>query len=131
MVNVVTHALTGAAVGLAVPVWGALPAGVISHAILDALPHRDYATVRAAVIDTGVAVGLTAAAAIWTGQPAPILLGAAGGILPDVEVGLNHFFNTRLRFPSHTGLIPHGRTKGSSPLWAVILAASLLFILAH
>ena len=126
------HIVSGFAIGSrcrSVP--AAFLAGVISHAAMDALPHRDYRRLTAHVGDAAAGIALTSA--LWrrnlrdhrmTG-----LAGAIGAILPDIENGLllvGRMEKERRRFPSHTGLVPHGRAGylGTGILYSLVVAAS-------
>lgn len=124
-----THAAVGAGLGTlighAVPTpWSgllALGAGIVSHAVLDAVPHKDSPSLPAAVGDVlvgtavtlwAVGMGGSTGGTVWGIGPwsIPPLLGALGGVVPDLEVVLVHLgivHKDRLLFPSHTGLTPH------------------------
>ncbi|MFS8569817.1 MAG: hypothetical protein FWJ62_02185 [Thermaerobacter sp.] len=126
-----THALAGAALGsLAGGPVSAFALGLASHAVLDAIPHWDYRTVPAAVVDVLVGAVAVGAAAAQAADPAPVIAGAVGAVLPDVEVALKALgrWPWRLFYPSHTGRLPHP----AAPLpWGVltqlaVAAAALL-----
>lgn len=121
-----THAALGAGLGaLAAHVAPtpagallALTAGVVSHALLDAVPHKDSTSMTEVMVDLALGVGLIgwvlAAKAAGGGWSSPRLLlpllGALGGVLPDLEVALVYLGwmdRRRVIFPSHTGLTPH------------------------
>jgi hypothetical protein len=78
------HALSGAAIGALLRRPGrAFVAGVISHGVLDCVPHRDYER------STGLApdiLGLLAVLwfAVRSGRP-EVVAGAIGGLIPDIE----------------------------------------------
>ncbi len=97
--NPLAHMLAGAALGQASPgaPW-AIAGGVLSHELLDAIPHtegetfglREISLLRADVIEAGVEV-LVGAALLWrlivvcSGARADLIaLGALGGLLPDL-----------------------------------------------
>lgn len=112
-----THLLSGAAVGAAVgqPV-PAFVAGLLAHAVLDAVPHNDYHRVRYAIADILLGGVLYFHVVRKFGLPAQF--GAVGGFLPDLEVALGHVILSlkpglawRNLFPSHSGLIPHGHAS--------------------
>jgi hypothetical protein len=126
------HVASGFAVGSrcrSIP--AALLAGIASHVALDALPHHDYRHLAAHAGDT--AAGLALTGALWrrcrrerrmTG-----LAGAVGAVLPDVESALlflGRMDEGRMRFPSHSGLIPHGQAGylNTCVLYSLVLAAS-------
>src|SRR3989344_4872604 len=102
-----THAIVGAAVASFIPTHPALGfiAGFLSHFLIDAIPHRDYA-IRSAFVDPSLAgkakfdkalvldavtIGADAAFGVFlsllffavSGNWWAILAGAIGGILPD------------------------------------------------
>jgi len=126
VVHFTTHAAVGAGLGtLAAQVAPtpagavlALTAGVVSHALLDAVPHKDSTSMTEVLVDLALGVGITwwvlAAKAAGGGLASPALLlpllGALGGVLPDLEVALVYLGwmdRRRVIFPSHTGLTPH------------------------
>jgi hypothetical protein len=126
------HIATGFAVGSrcrSIP--AALLAGIASHAALDALPHHDYRHLGAHAGDA--AVGLALTGALWRRcrrkRRMAGLAGAVGAVIPDVEsvlLLLGRMDEGRMRFPSHSGLIPHGRAsfRDSCILYSFVLAAS-------
>lgn len=134
------HAAAGAALGALVGnPWAGFLAGLVSHGVLDAIPHTDYRTTRPGVIDAllGLAFlawlagaqpgGPTALAAFW---------GGLGGMLPDTEVAIAHlFFHGRMRhfYPSHTGLTPHPQVAPPGGVWtqAVTLALAIAILIAR
>ncbi len=66
-------------------VGGALAIGVLSHLLLDAVPHRDY-RLRAfggLVLGADLTTGTLAAVGLSGGSEV-LLAGAIGGVLPDV-----------------------------------------------
>lgn len=104
------HALTGAAIGLALPAPEAVvPLAFASHFALDALPHFGMAHwsnfqgfqdprwravgTADSVLATGVAVGLCL---IFPGRALPIALGAFCAMLPDLFYVPEIFFKVRL-----------------------------------
>lgn len=112
-----THLMAGAAVGGALarvglpPAWAFL-AGVTSHAALDMIPHHDYHQARWALLDI-----LAGTALAWLVFPGPAVVarlwGACGGVLPDLEVAVNHVRTSLGRpagqnsFPTHSGILSH------------------------
>lgn len=114
----ITHTVAGAAAGLLAgdPVTGFV-LGLGTHAVLDALPHHDYSDTATGALDTLAALIIFWVIAALGGRYG-VLLGAIGGAAPDLEVVRAHFNprpylspnpSRRLIFPSHSGLIPHGR----------------------
>lgn len=104
-----THALVGAAIGRLLGRTGpALVAGVVSHGVLDVLPHQDYTHARRGLLLDGLGV-LAALSVAWRSGGSQAVVGALGGMLPDLEHargGGNPHPPTKL-FPSHW--IPHDR----------------------
>lgn len=112
---------------------GALCLGLVSHAALDMIPHHDYDSVGGAAVD--IASGLVILSAMQTlfpGLSGPLLWGAIGGTIPDLEVALRRIFpryKLRRLFPSHSGLLPHPQRefpKGVLVQFAII-AVCLFF----
>ncbi|MBE3578157.1 MAG: hypothetical protein IMX00_10770 [Limnochordales bacterium] len=127
------HGLTGAALGVMLrhPA-AALLAGVISHIPLDETPHRDYRTALAAIVDLVATAAVLAMACIYLHRRQraelvlPLLLGAVGGILPDLEVAIGYFYHQRLFFPTHTGLLPHPQLQsGNLGIWTQVVVILL------
>lgn len=132
------HAVTGAALGA---VTGnpaaAFVTGLVSHGVLDAVPHTDYQTTGPGVVD-GLA-GLLFLTWLALAQPGGGLAWAAfwgglGGMLPDVEVAVAHlFFQGRMRhlYPSHTGLTPHRQVAPPLGIWtqAITFAVALALLI--
>ena len=123
----VTHLVVGGAVGA----WtghGALAfaLGVVSHAVLDAVPHYELDDFRLDLGITLVAVGGLVGWGYWL---TPVFWGALGGVLPDVEIllwKLGLLRDTQMVFPSHSGLIRHGRRlsfRGALPQVLLIMGA--------
>jgi hypothetical protein len=119
------HLLSGFAIGTLAPSRPvAFAGGIASHAVLDAVPHRDYVSWSANAIDTAVAVALAAVLAgrLPKERRVRAFLGAIGGVLPDMETvafkaGL--LPAERRVFPSHSGLIRHGR---AGAVWTAALS---------
>ncbi|HHV63175.1 MAG TPA: hypothetical protein GXX51_11135 [Firmicutes bacterium] len=139
-----THTVAGAAAGLLAgdPVTGFI-LGLGTHAVLDALPHHDYSNTATGVLDTLVAAVIVGTiAALGVGGRYGILSGAVGGAVPDLEVVRAHLNpraylppnpSRRLIFPSHSGLIPHGRrwVPWGIVTQAAIVIAGLGFIISR
>ena len=109
------HLLSGFAIGAVTPSpTAAFAAGLASHAVLDAVPHRDYVGFGANAIDGAaglVLVGILAAG-LPNGTRTRALAGALGAVLPDAEVlayRAGIISAERKVFPTHTGRIRHGR----------------------
>ncbi len=133
------HAVVGACTAVACRSLGmpnavALAASLASHAVLDRVPHHDYKTWRAAIADLAAAAASVYVLAAATVLPSIPLwyLGGMVGVLPDLEIVLKHWERvgySRLRFPSHSGLISHPQialVPGVSSQIVVVLAVVLL-----
>ncbi|MEJ5297290.1 MAG: hypothetical protein WHZ52_04550 [Armatimonadota bacterium] len=120
------HACIGTVVGALTGSPGkALAAGVVSHAICDIIPHseapRALDLVLAGAALGGIAAGFGARSAeFW---------GAVGAVIPDVEHGLvlaGLMEEHHCLFPTHTGVLPHGRDGGF--LWQAAAAGAALAV---
>ncbi len=103
--QLIVHALAGAVLGTQT-VQPAIAAvgGVVSHALLDELPHRD--TKHPAVIAVDLAAALVLLGVLAGDTPAsPVVAGALAGMLPDVEFLL---MVVHWRTPQQS-IIPHHR----------------------
>ncbi len=93
-------------------------AGILSHAALDAIPHSDYGLTAQGVLDVA-ATCLVAALVSLVGWGPWALSGGVAAALPDLEVAVGHLFprayrppgRLRLIFPTHSGLVRHGRLR--------------------
>jgi hypothetical protein len=101
--------------------------GLASHIPLDWLPHFDFENVWLEVF-----LGLLAVAVLAAGGSCTANICAAGiaAALPDLE---NLFWKLgimgreRRIFPSHNGIIPHGREAGKLNLSAqIVLSAAVI-----
>jgi hypothetical protein len=107
----VTHVAFGALLGsLLNNNPAAFGAGFLSHIPLDAVPHFDFKDFR---LDAVASVGLLVAV-LLVGGLSPMLFGALGSVLPDVEnllwkIGL--IDEKHKIFPTHSGLIRHGKAQ--------------------
>ncbi len=83
--------------------------GLASHIPLDMIPHFDFQDIRIDIALTGIALG---ALVVFAGF-SPVTFCAIGAVIPDFE---NLLWKTgviseeRKIFPTHSGLIGHGRT---------------------
>lgn len=131
---VTTHALLGAAAAATLPGPGVgFLGGIISHAVADMVPHNDYQKGWHGILDLGIAAALLSFVVGITGAP-HIMIGAVGGAIPDLEVAIWHLSGGRWKhsiFPTHTGLLPHGKTSlGSGLVIQAALAFAALAIMA-
>lgn len=119
------HALAGGALGawLGRPDL-ALGAGLASHAMLDAIPHTDYRRARYGVADALMGLGIAALLGPSLGTAA--MVGAMAGMLPDLEVALQHLgFMRRCLFPSHNGRLPHPQVPPSAGVITQLVTAAV------
>lgn len=91
--------------------------GCASHALADMVPHHDYQETKWGVLDVAAAVAI-GFLLVSLGYGVSVLAGGIGGMSPDIEVVWAHFHpedylppnpRRRLLFPSHSGLLPHGK----------------------
>jgi len=127
----VTHVAAGAVIGILVDSrLSAFLLGVVSHIPLDAVPHIDFKDYR---IDAVLTIGLLAGIFAFTGF-SPILLGAVGAVVPDLEnllwkMGIIE--EKHKVFPTHSGLIRHGQARiGPGPAGAVLMSALSVCVVA-
>ncbi len=133
----ITHFIAGAIVGAATPgPAGAAVAGLVTHAVLDRVPHSDYSRAAQGVLDVAV-TGLFAFCILMAGADVRAIAGGLGGALPDLEVAAAFLFPKaygphgplRLLFPSHNGLVRHGRLAFPWGAFTQILAIAGLAVL--
>lgn len=118
-----THFAAGALAGGATGHVGwAIPAGAASHALLDAIPHYDHPDWRIEL--AGGVAALVLLLLMPFASPAAVV-GGLFGMAPDLEnlfQKLGRLDRKRFIFPSHTGLIPHGRNLGPRSLvWQFVI----------
>ncbi|HVP56502.1 MAG TPA: hypothetical protein VMU02_00260 [bacterium] len=126
----VTHVAVGALLGSLVNnALAAFGLGVVSHIPLDAIPHFDFKDFRLDAVESVVFL----VAVLVVGGLSPMLFGAIGSVLPDIEnllwkVGLldeNHKI-----FPTHSGLVKHGRARMAggtgSEITVTLLSAGII-----
>ena len=113
----VTHFSVGLMLGQAVGnSYAACALGLASHVALDAIPHSDYSKIIHGISDLA-AVAAVCCISIRAGRGVCALIGGLAAILPDLEVAIVHLrmardqppCKPRLFFPSHSGLVRHGR----------------------
>lgn len=97
------HLLAGAAAGVRLKPHWALGAGLLTHALIDAIPHANYTGWRpfswllvADILVGGIVVVIIA---MRSGNAAGALAGAFGGILPAVERHLSGQYEDFLARP--------------------------------
>lgn len=120
----VAHVAVGAVVGTFVGNHLlAFCLGLVSHIPLDIMPHFDFKDFRA---DAAVSIGLLGVI-LTGGGNSPLLFGALGAVLPDFEnllwklgvIGEKHKV-----FPTHSGLLEHGRATRARGARAEILVSA-------
>lgn len=114
-----THFAIGAMLGsIASGQEVAVLGGLVSHAVLDAIPHSDYGRTWQGMLDVAATCFLVACMA-RAGYGPQGLWGGVAAALPDLEVAMGHLFprayrphgRLRLVFPSHSGLVRHARLR--------------------
>lgn len=121
-----THFAAGALAGglTGSPGWGVL-AGLASHAVLDVLPHYDHPDWR---LELGGGLAALALLLFMPFVSGAAVLGGIAGMLPDLEnlfQKLGKLRREQFIYPTHTGLLKHGRPLGPRNLavQAVIFVA--------
>lgn len=121
-----THFAAGALAGglTGSPGWGAL-AGLASHAVLDVLPHYDHPDWR---LELGGGLAALALLLLMPFASWAAVIGGIAGMLPDLEnlfQKLGKMRRDQFVYPTHTGLLKHGRPLGPRNLGvqAVIFVA--------
>ena len=123
------HAAVGAGIGsLCKSKSAAFVAGVVSHLIADAAPHKDLSPKIELPLVAGAVLGI----GLWRGLRSPEFWGALGGIAPDIEHGLlvaGVIEQEDEVFPTHAknGKL-HGRETDERWSQLLIAAASVLTI---
>lgn len=128
---ITTHATVGAAIGHhlhASPLFIAFNA-LLSHAVLDVVPHWDYGEVKHpqlwAVYDLILAITIVQSISAHTHNTQTMILGALMGVIPDVEVALRYLgLLKQTYFPSHRPWFPHG--KASPKIGMLLQGISLI-----
>lgn len=106
-----SHLLVGAALGGVTgnPAVGAA-VGLISHAVMDAVPHHDYHEVKYGIMD--FIFGLAVFALFLAPRGASVMAGGVAGAFPDIEIVIKQLApNWPLVYPSHNWLTPHNRLR--------------------
>ncbi|MDP9235061.1 MAG: hypothetical protein M3P01_11010 [Actinomycetota bacterium] len=125
------HVISGSTVGaLARSRLSAFVGGVISHGVLDAVPHRDCASWTANAIETaaGAAIAVVFAKGMSRKRRDNAFFGALGAVTPDVETVAHKAgwlpADQRL-FPTQSGAIVHGR---GGPASTVLLSVASIAV---
>lgn len=112
-----THFAAGAlAGGLTGSVGLAALAGLASHAVLDVLPHYDHPDWR---LELGGGLAALALLLVMPFASWAAVIGGIAGMLPDLEnlfQKLGRLRRDQFVYPTHTGLLKHGRPLGPGNL---------------
>jgi hypothetical protein len=109
---------------------GALAAGVISHLVLDRIPHTDYPLANRKVLFADLATAALLTAALVRRHPLAAT-GALGGILPDLAMVAELRTGLRITLPLH-----HANHTSIDPPVAIgvltqVLTAAVLLARLH
>ncbi len=110
---VFTHFAAGAVVGAFAPHPVLVPVFALgSHMVLDMIPHFDFENMLIEIV-----FGLIALAGLLLGgvYSLSVILGGIIAAFPDLEnlfVKTGKIEKNRRIFPSHSGILPHGRKAG-------------------
>ena len=118
-----THMLAAGALALKARSPGhALAIGVLSHLLLDAVPHRDYRwnSLGGLVLGADIAGGALAVGRLSGGSPV-VLAGAFGGVLPDVVRPVERALHLKLT----SGLHDTMHTASRPPAWCSLALQGL------
>ncbi len=126
-----THFAAGALVGgLTGNVYWGAAAGLASHAALDVIPHYDHPDWR---LELGGGIASLVLLLLMPFASWPAVIGGLCGMLPDIENLLQKLGKMRrdqFVYPTHTGLLPHGRTLGArSIVWQFAILAGCYLLL--
>lgn len=126
------HACVGAGVGSFTENKAvAFAAGLFSHLVTDALPHRDL---EDPVFEVPLVLGALAGIAYWKGPDSPEFWGALGGVAPDFEHALvvaGLMEKEREIFPTHVaGGKWHGDESGTERWSQLLLSIAALVAVA-
>ena len=118
-----THFAAGALAGGATGnVWAGAVAGLASHAVLDVIPHYDHPDWR---IELGGGILALFILLLMPFSSTAAVVGGLFGMAPDLEnlfQKLGRMKRSSFIFPTHTGLLPHGRELGPRSLvWQVAI----------
>ncbi len=126
-----THFAAGAlAGGLTGNVYLGAAAGFASHAVLDVIPHYDHPDWR---LELGGGVLSLILLLLMPFASWPAVIGGIFGMVPDLEnlfQKLGKMRRDQFIYPTHTGLLPHGRTLGpKSIVWQFAIFACCYVLL--
>jgi hypothetical protein len=118
-----THMLAAGALALkARSVKYGVAIGVLSHLLLDAVPHRDYrlGKLGGLALALDLTGGAVAVGRLSGGSPA-VLAGALGGVLPDVVRPVERALHMKLMGPLHDTI----HTPSRPPAWSSFAVQAL------
>jgi hypothetical protein len=126
-----THFAAGALAGGATGnVWAGAAAGLASHAVLDMIPHWDHPDWR---VELAAGMASLLLLLLLPFSSAAAVVGGLMGMVPDLEnlfQKLGWMGRGRFVFPTHTGLLPHGRALGPrSVVWQVAIFVGCFLLL--
>jgi hypothetical protein len=126
----VTHAAAGTTIGehLHTSPWLVASGSLVSHAVLDAICHWDYADVKYpelwVISDLVLTIMLTQALSTHAHNTTSLAFGALMAVIPDLEIVLHHLgIISQTYFPSHRPGFPHGQ---SSPRVGILIQILLI-----
>ncbi|MEN8006437.1 MAG: C25 family cysteine peptidase [Candidatus Krumholzibacteriota bacterium] len=127
-----THFAAGAlAGGVTGNVYLGAAAGLASHAVLDVVPHYDHPDWR---LELGGGLASLVILLLMPFSSWPAVVGGVFGMIPDLEnlfQKLGRMGRDRFLFPTHTGLLPHGRELGPKTLvWQVAIFVGCFVVLS-
>jgi hypothetical protein len=108
----------------------ALAAGVATHLVLDRVPHQDYSLHAIPVLAADAAAAAVLCRRLSRANPAVMLAGAIGGVLPDVaqvaERALHLNITRRAHRANHTTVVwPRWAGVGSQLVTVAVCVAAL------
>jgi hypothetical protein len=118
-----THMLVAGALALkARSLKHGLTIGVLSHLMLDAVPHRDYrwGAFRGLALALDLTGGALAVGKL-SGGSRIVLAGALGGVLPDIARPAERALNLKLTRPLHDTI----HTASRPPAWSAVAVQGL------
>jgi hypothetical protein len=92
----------------------ALAAGVATHLVLDRVPHQDYSLRAVPLLAADAALAAALTHRLARANPAVMLAGAIGGVLPDVAQVIERAVGSNITRPAHRA----NHTTVVWPRWA-------------
>jgi hypothetical protein len=126
----ITHLAFGAALGTWIeePIWLVVVLALLSHILLDAIPHWDYGDLYrieiCAPIDIFCGFLVLLVMMHQNNVPLACFLGGLASAAPDFEGALYYYgYTSRAYFPSHVKPFPHGKT---GRFWGILVQALIV-----